>query len=52
MDIEEKEKLLANKAPKDYSLNHCDYWRGCETILNSEVAALKKCEELFNKTKG
>jgi len=30
--------------PREYQLDpSCDYWRGVETILNSEVAALAKC---------
>jgi hypothetical protein len=44
--------LLANKTPEEYQIEACDYWRGCTTILNSEVAALKKCEEIFNNTKN
>jgi hypothetical protein len=46
-DEEEKMKLKDNVKPEDYKLTNDDYWRGCQTILNNETAALLKCEQIF-----
>lgn len=47
IDEEERMKLKANIEPKDYKITNADYWRGCQTILNNETAALLKCEQIF-----
>ena len=43
-DWEAMRRLKAEVTPDKYTLIAKDYFRGCPTILNSEVAALKVAE--------
>lgn len=46
-----KSKILGELLSLDISLTEADYFWGVKTILNSETAALKVAEDIFNSLK-
>ena len=46
-DSEATRRQKDNITPEQYKITEADFFRGCPTILNSEVAALKVAEELY-----
>ena len=36
-----------NVHPRDYVITEKDYYRGIPSILNSEIAAIKRCREIW-----
>jgi hypothetical protein len=46
-DLESKLEEKLNRSYKDYTLSKDDYFQGCETMLNSEKAALAKVRQIY-----
>lgn len=48
-DLENTMLKKINTSPDEHVLTNDDYWQGCPTILNSEVAALKVARRIYDE---